>query len=142
MLKGRDLRSLTFNGATTLPPLPLLWTSVSNDPDRSGNPVLWSGNESNLDASAVIPVTVPTADPTLRFLAKYGAELGYDYGYVQVSTDGGATYTQHRGRQDRRRAARAGAQRHDRRIRASQLRPVGVRRQDHPVASATSVTAA
>ena len=47
----------------------------------------------NLDAAAVIPVTVPTADPTLRFLAKYGAEFGFDYGYVQVSTDGGATYT-------------------------------------------------
>jgi len=93
VLKGRDLRSLTFNGATTLPPLPLLWTSISNDPDRPGNPVLWSGSQNNLDSSAVIPVTVPTADPTLRFLAKYGAELGFDYGYVQVSTDGGATYT-------------------------------------------------
>jgi hypothetical protein len=36
---------------------------------------------------------VPTTDPTLRFLAKYGAEATYDYGYVSVSTDGGATYT-------------------------------------------------
>src|SRR4029078_83851 len=36
---------------------------------------------------------VPTADPALRFLWKYGAESGFDYGYVQVSTDGGATYT-------------------------------------------------
>ena len=55
--------------------------------------MLWSGNANNTDASAVTPVTVPTADPTLRFLAKYGAEFGFDYGYVQVSTDGGATYT-------------------------------------------------
>ena len=55
--------------------------------------MLFSGNASNTDASAVTPVTVPTADPTLRFLAKYGAEAGFDYGYVQVSTDGGATYT-------------------------------------------------
>ena len=93
VLKGRDLRSLTFNGAATLPAQPLLWTSISNDPDRAGNPVLWSGSQNNLDAAAVIPVTVPTADPTLRFLAKYGAEFGFDYGYVQVSTDGGATYT-------------------------------------------------
>jgi Immune inhibitor A-like, MAM domain len=38
-------------------------------------------------------VTVPAADPTLRFDAKYGAEEGFDYGYVSVSTDGGATYT-------------------------------------------------
>jgi bacillopeptidase F (M6 metalloprotease family) len=55
--------------------------------------VLWSGNANSTDATAVTSVTVPTTDPTLRFLAKYGAELGYDYGYVMVSTDGGATYT-------------------------------------------------
>ncbi|MBM0236517.1 immune inhibitor A [Micromonospora sp. ATA32] len=93
VLRGRDLRSLSFQGAKTLPPLPLEWTVVSNDPDRSGNPVLWSGNDSNTDAGAVTSVAVPTADPTLRFLAKYGAEVGFDYGYVTVSTDGGATYT-------------------------------------------------
>jgi Immune inhibitor A peptidase M6 len=93
VLAGRDLRSLSFQGAQTLPPLPLEWTIVTNDPDRDGNPVLWSGNASNTDAAAVTSVTVPTADPTLRFLAKYGAESGFDYGYVIVSTDGGATYT-------------------------------------------------
>lgn len=93
VLRGRDLRSLSFNGSQTLPPIPLAWTIVTNDPDRAGNSVLFSGNASNTDASAVAQVTVPTADPTLRFLAKYGAELGFDYGYVQVSTDGGATYT-------------------------------------------------
>jgi hypothetical protein len=92
-LRGRDLRSLAFKGATTLPTLPLAWSIVSDDPDRPGNPVLWSGNENNTDASAVFPVTVPAADPTLRFVAKYGAEATYDYGYVQVSTDGGKTYT-------------------------------------------------
>jgi Immune inhibitor A peptidase M6 len=91
--RGRDLRSLRFEGAATLPPLPLAWTVVGDDPDRPGNPVLFSGNESNTDASAVFSASVPTADPTLRFLAKYGAEAGFDYGYVQVSTDGGATYT-------------------------------------------------
>ena len=69
------------------------WTVVSDDPDHAGNPVLWSGNANNLDSAAVTPVTVPAADPTLTFDAKYGAELGYDYAYVQVSTDGGKTYT-------------------------------------------------
>ncbi|WCB95712.1 hypothetical protein DSM104299_04461 [Baekduia alba] len=92
-LRGRDLRSLTFNGAKTLPTTPLAWTVVSDDPDRPGNPVLFSGNDNNTDASAVFSASVPAADPTLTFLAKYGAEAGYDYGYVQVSTDGGATYT-------------------------------------------------
>jgi Immune inhibitor A-like, MAM domain len=93
LLKGRDLRTLSFHGAATLPPLPLTWTVVTNDPDRAGNAVLWSGNNSNTDAAAVASVAVPTTDPTLRFLAKYGAEAGFDYGYVIVSTDGGATYT-------------------------------------------------
>ena len=93
VLRGRDLRRVSFKGARTLPPLPLEWTLVNDDPDRPGNSVLWSGNANNTDASAVTQVTVPADDPTLTFLAKYGAELGYDYGYVQVSTDGGATYT-------------------------------------------------
>jgi hypothetical protein len=92
-LRGIDLRSLNFQGAATLPPLPLQWTVVNDDPDAPGNPVLWSGDQNNLDSAAVTPVTVPTADPTLRFDAKYGAEFGFDYAYVQVSTDGGATYT-------------------------------------------------
>jgi hypothetical protein len=94
VLRGRDLRSLSFTGAQKLPPIPLAWTVDTDDPDRGdGNPVLWSGNDSNTDAAAVAEVSVPSADPTLRFLAKYGAEPGFDYGYVQVSTDGGASYT-------------------------------------------------
>jgi hypothetical protein len=92
-LRGKDLRSLKFEGAKTLPPLPLLWSVVSNDPDRNGNAVLFSGNTSNLDAAAVIPASVPAGSPTLTFLAKYGAEAGFDYGYIGVSTDGGASYT-------------------------------------------------
>ncbi|MFE0068984.1 choice-of-anchor J domain-containing protein [Nonomuraea sp. NPDC059023] len=92
-LRGRDLRSLSFEGVRSLPPAPLQWTVVSDDADRPGNPVVWSGNRNNLDATAVAKVTVPATDPVLRFLAKYGAETGYDYAYVMVSTDGGATYT-------------------------------------------------
>ncbi|GIJ19785.1 choice-of-anchor J domain-containing protein [Micromonospora lutea] len=92
-LSRGDLRSIKFQGAKTLPAVPLAWQVVSNDPDRSGNPVLWSGNGNSLDVAAVTEVSVPAADPTLTFLAKYGAEAGYDYGYVSVSTDGGKTYT-------------------------------------------------
>ncbi len=92
-LTGTDLRTLTFTGATALPSTPLAWTVVDNDPDRAGNPVLFSGNENNTDAAAVTSVAVPATNATLTFLAKYGAEATYDYGYVEVSTDGGATYT-------------------------------------------------
>jgi len=92
-LTGLDLRTLNFQGSKTLPAVPLAWTLVNNDPDRPGNSVLWSGNDTGTDAAAIASVAVPTADPTLRFLAKYGAEFGFDYGYVVVSTDGGKTYT-------------------------------------------------
>ncbi|MCT2581610.1 immune inhibitor A domain-containing protein [Actinophytocola gossypii] len=92
-LRGHDLRSLRFEGAAQLPAQPLEWTTVSDDPDSPGDSVLWSGNGNNINATAVAEVAVPSADPTLRFDAKYGAELGYDYGYVVVSTDGGETYT-------------------------------------------------
>ena len=36
---------------------------------------------------------MPTDDPTLRFATKYETEDLWDFGFVQVSTDGGATYT-------------------------------------------------
>jgi hypothetical protein len=91
--KGSKLKKVQFTGDATLPSTPLQWTVVSDDPDRPGNPVLWSGNSENLDAGAVTEVSVPAANPSLTFLAKYGAEAGYDYGYVIVSTDGGQTYT-------------------------------------------------
>ena len=63
VLKGRDLRSLTFTGAEQLPPLPLEWTIVNNDPDRPGNPVLFSGNANNTDASAVTAGDRPDGRP-------------------------------------------------------------------------------
>ncbi len=92
-LRGGQLKDVTFSGATTLAPLPLLWTSVSDAPGRTGNPTLWSGNSTNLDSAAVTPVAVPAGSPTLTFTEKHLAELGYDYAYTVVSTDGGKTYT-------------------------------------------------
>lgn len=92
-LTGNALQSVSFIGSPTLTPEPLAWSLVTSDPDRFGNSVLFSGNGNSLDAAAVTSVTVPTVDPTLRFVAKYGAEFAYDYGYVQVSTNGGQTYT-------------------------------------------------
>jgi hypothetical protein len=92
-VSGKDLRSVQFTGPTALPVRPLSWTVVTDDPDRADNPVLFAGNENSTDAAAVFSATVPATDPTLSFLAKYGAEVDFDYGYVSVSTDGGKTYT-------------------------------------------------
>jgi len=92
-LSGKQLKSLSFSGAKTLPAIPLQWTVVNNAPGNEGNPTLWSGNTSNLDATAVAEVTVPTSSATLTFKEKHLAEETYDYAYTVVSTDGGKTYT-------------------------------------------------
>jgi hypothetical protein len=92
VVAGRDLRSLSFEGAKKQPPMPLNWKVVT-DPDRPGNPVLRSGTPAILGDAAIGRITVPKTDPTLRFQAKYGAGSGLDFGYVVVSTDGGVTYT-------------------------------------------------
>lgn len=84
-LRGAELTAVRFRGAKTLPAQPLRWTV------RDG--ALFSGNTADLDATAVVAVPVPVADPTLRLRANYATEPGYDYGYVTVSTDGGRTYT-------------------------------------------------
>ena len=39
------------------------------------------------------PITVPSESPSLTFNALWDLETGWDFGFVQVSTDGGATYT-------------------------------------------------
>jgi Immune inhibitor A peptidase M6 len=91
-LDGEDLRNLSFTGAKTLVPEPLKWTVVASPPLQAGDPALWSGNTSNLDASAATQVTVPAASPTLTFNELHLAEQGFDYAYTEVSTDGGKTY--------------------------------------------------
>lgn len=92
-LKASQLRSLSFDGASSLPPLPVEWTVDSNPPGHPGDPALYSGSGDNLDRAIVRPVTVPTTDPTLTFDTYFSTEEGWDFGFVQVSTDGGKTYT-------------------------------------------------
>lgn len=79
------LRSVRFTGARYLPPLPTGWTIADG--------TLFSGNTSDLDNTAVLPVKVPKTDPTLRMDTAWDLEDGYDFAYVEVSTDGGRSYT-------------------------------------------------
>jgi hypothetical protein len=54
----------------------------------------WSGTGVDLqDASIVGTATVSAADPTLTIVTKYGIESFWDFGFVQVSADNGATWT-------------------------------------------------
>ena len=61
-------------------------------PAGSGAAALYSGCGASLDRAAVRSVHVPAGSPTLTFDALWDTEPGWDYGYVQVSTDGGQTW--------------------------------------------------
>ncbi len=92
-LKGKRIKSLSFKGATSLPPAALAWTSDPNPPGHPGDPALYAGATSNLDEMAVQQVAVPTTGAAVTFDARWNTEEGWDFGFVQVSTDGGTTYT-------------------------------------------------
>jgi hypothetical protein len=82
---GKSMYSLDFAGAKTYAPDPLEW--VIDDGQ------LYSGKGNYLDRSMVLEGTVPSDHPTLTFSTHYNIEQGWDFGVVQISTDGGATYT-------------------------------------------------
>lgn len=85
-LTGAQLQSLSFDGATTLPSRPVEWTLDGGE--------LASGSGDLLDRGIVRSVSVPASgDRTLTFSTRYAIEPGFDFGFVQVSTDGGRTYT-------------------------------------------------
>jgi hypothetical protein len=73
------------------------WTfngfSRSTARHHAGSYSLFSGSQNNYNGSAILlnPVTVSDAD-TLSFWAWYNIESGYDYAYVQLSTDGGVSF--------------------------------------------------
>lgn len=72
---------------------PALHTTVLSDATGT-HPEWWSGMGNNLDntITTTAAVAVPAGSPQLSFDTWYEIEQGYDYGYVEVSTDGGATW--------------------------------------------------
>jgi Immune inhibitor A peptidase M6 len=92
-LTARSLRRLQFDGGEVFRPLPVKWAVDPSPPDHAGDPALYSGRGDNFDRSIIREVTVPASDPTLTFETRYDTEPGFDSGFVQVSTDGGRTYT-------------------------------------------------
>ncbi|HLT60043.1 MAG TPA: peptidase M6 [Microlunatus sp.] len=83
-VNGNTAKSLSFSGAKTYAPDPLEW--VIDDE------ALYSGEGDDLDRSIVFPATVPADDAELTFSSRYDIEADWDFGVVQVSTDGGRTY--------------------------------------------------
>jgi hypothetical protein len=91
-LSGGQIKSLGFKGSSTLPTLPVQWTVDPNPPTHAGDPALYSGAGNNRDEAIIRQITVPTGSPNLTFEAFWNEEEGWDFGFVQISTDGGATY--------------------------------------------------
>lgn len=91
-LTGSQIASLAFGGSTTLPPKPIAWTVDANAPlGHAGNAALYSGYGNRRDEAIVKQVTVDGG--SLTFDALWNQEPGWDFGFVQVSTDGGVTYS-------------------------------------------------
>ncbi|HET8615065.1 MAG TPA: choice-of-anchor J domain-containing protein [Actinomycetales bacterium] len=88
---GKTMHSLDFKGATTYAPDPMEWTVDAKGHRGSG--ALYSGQGNELDRSMVFSASVPKRNATLKFMTKYDIEDTWDFGFVQVSTDGGKTYT-------------------------------------------------
>jgi hypothetical protein len=83
---------VTFDGAELLPPDPIEWEIDQVPPMHPGDPAFYSGSGINFDRAIVYEVTVPQQNATLTFETLYETEPLFDYGFVQVSTDGGRTY--------------------------------------------------
>lgn len=88
-LDAGAIDSVKFNGASKLAKLPAEW-KVDGSPPRGSNKALYSGKGDNLDRAIVRKVRVKDGELTVD--TAWSTEEGYDYAYVQVSTDGGKSY--------------------------------------------------
>jgi hypothetical protein len=93
-LTGRDIQSLSFSAGKTLPTTPVRWRVDPNPPTTPGDAALFSDADNFWDEAIVRPITVPAGTAAnLTFNAFWNEELGWDFGFAQISDDGGATYT-------------------------------------------------
>ncbi len=77
--------TFTFDGADTVPLL-------ANEP-HSGRGQWWSARGDSIDTTLTRELDLTgLASATLRFWTWFDIERWFDYGYVEVSTDGGATW--------------------------------------------------
>ncbi|WP_456273147.1 peptidase M6 [Bacillus sp. AK031] len=80
---------ITFDGVDFLP---IPWESVA-DPLRSGNQVLWGNEGDEADNALIFEADLSNVDTaTLQFENFIDIEEQWDFGVVQVSTDGGQSW--------------------------------------------------
>jgi hypothetical protein len=92
-LSAGDVTSVEFQGVSALPSLPVTWEVDPSPPAGADGPALHSPVGDNLNEVIVRDVEVPTGSPQLTFDAAWDLETTFDFGYAQVTTDGGETYT-------------------------------------------------
>ncbi len=92
-LSAGDVTSVEFQGVPDLPPLPIAWEVDATPPSGADGPALHSPVGDNLNEVIVRDVSVPAGSPQLTFDAAWDLELTFDFGYAQITTDGGETYT-------------------------------------------------
>lgn len=83
------IRTISFDGVDFLP---VPWLSVA-DPLDSGNQVLWGNEGDETDNALILEADLTTVNAaTLQFDNYIQIEEQWDFGVVQVSTDGGTTW--------------------------------------------------
>jgi hypothetical protein len=92
-LSAGDVTSVEFQGVPDLPPLPIAWEVDATPPSGAAGPALHSPVGDNLNEVIVRDVSVPAGSPQLSFDAAWDLETTFDFGYAQITTDGGETYT-------------------------------------------------
>ena len=89
-LAAKDIHSIEFVGPAAHTAPPMEWQSVV----EAGDAILAAGAAPDIDRSIVRSISVPaTGDRSLVFDTRYNIETGWDFGVVQVSTDGGLRWT-------------------------------------------------
>jgi hypothetical protein len=92
-LSAGDVTAVEFQGAQELPALPVTWEVDAAPPSGADGPALHSPVGDNLNEVIVQNVTVPAGSPQLTFDAAWDLETTFDFGYAQITADGGDTYT-------------------------------------------------
>ncbi len=96
-LTGGQIGELSFQGQSTLPTRPVEWSVDATPPlggaSATSGPALYSGADDDRDEAIVRSINVPTGvNAKVTFDALWNEEQGWDFGFVQVSTDGGGSY--------------------------------------------------
>ncbi|MGH2640193.1 MAG: peptidase M6 [Actinomycetota bacterium] len=92
-LSASDIERVSFDGVNALPPLPIDWAIDADPPGQPGDPALHSTDADSRNSVIVQEVDVPAGTPALTFDAAWDLETTFDFGYVQITDDGGETYT-------------------------------------------------